>query len=107
MSSRDWLMRQRGPLQPPDDIVIVAIDEVQHGCELPFPEKLLIQEQKLPRLLTGLTQIQIQKGGLIQRRDAMYPLSVDEWDMVIFVMERKRSHSRTYVLGRTYEEELL
>src|SRR5688572_19936649 len=27
MSSRDWLMRQRGLLQPPDDIVIVAIDE--------------------------------------------------------------------------------
>lgn len=27
ISSRDWLMRQRGLLPPPDDIVIVAIDE--------------------------------------------------------------------------------
>jgi signal transduction histidine kinase/CHASE2 domain-containing sensor protein len=27
MSARNWLMRQRGPLQVPDDIVIIAIDE--------------------------------------------------------------------------------
>jgi CHASE2 domain-containing sensor protein len=28
MSAHDWLMRQRGQLQAPDDIVIVAIDEI-------------------------------------------------------------------------------
>ncbi|HMB27223.1 MAG TPA: hypothetical protein VKS99_03920, partial [Blastocatellia bacterium] len=28
MSARDWLTRQRGLLRPPDDIVIIAIDEL-------------------------------------------------------------------------------
>ena len=43
MSSRDWLMRQRGPLQPPDDIVIVAIDEssLKRFGRFPWPRSLM------------------------------------------------------------------
>ncbi|HEX2489750.1 MAG TPA: CHASE2 domain-containing protein [Blastocatellia bacterium] len=43
MSSRDWLMRQRGPLQPPDDIIIVAIDEssLKRFGRFPWPRSLM------------------------------------------------------------------
>ncbi len=35
--ARDWLMRARGPLPPPNDIVIVAIDEASIGRYGRFP----------------------------------------------------------------------
>lgn len=43
MSARDLLMRQRGPLQAPDDIVIVAIDElsVKRFGRFPWPRSLM------------------------------------------------------------------
>src|SRR5262245_29601099 len=37
MSASDWLMRRRGPLPVPDDIVIVAIDEPSLKRVGPFP----------------------------------------------------------------------
>jgi signal transduction histidine kinase/CHASE2 domain-containing sensor protein len=45
MSARDWLMRQRGPLQPPDDIVIVAIDEpsLKRFGRFPWSRSLMAQ----------------------------------------------------------------
>jgi signal transduction histidine kinase/CHASE2 domain-containing sensor protein len=43
MSARDWLMRQRGLLQVPDDIVIVAIDEpsLKRFGRFPWPRSLM------------------------------------------------------------------
>src|SRR5262249_57526916 len=43
MSARDWLMRQRGLLQPPDDVVIVAIDEpsLKRLGRFPWPRSLM------------------------------------------------------------------
>ncbi|MGH9756007.1 MAG: CHASE2 domain-containing protein [Blastocatellia bacterium] len=43
MSARDWLMRQRGLLQAPDDIVIVAIDEssLKRFGRFPWPRSLM------------------------------------------------------------------
>jgi len=43
MSARDWLMRQRGLLQPPDDVVIVAIDEpsLKRFGRFPWPRSLM------------------------------------------------------------------
>jgi signal transduction histidine kinase/CHASE2 domain-containing sensor protein len=43
MSARDWLMRQRGLLQPPEDIVIVAIDEssLKRFGRFPWPRSLM------------------------------------------------------------------
>ncbi|MGH9753693.1 MAG: CHASE2 domain-containing protein, partial [Blastocatellia bacterium] len=45
MSARDWLMRQRGPLQAPDDIVIIAIDEpsLKRFGRFPWPRSLMAQ----------------------------------------------------------------
>jgi signal transduction histidine kinase len=42
MSARDWLTRQRGLLRPPDDIVIVAIDEssLKRFGHFPWPRSL-------------------------------------------------------------------
>ncbi|HEX5085657.1 MAG TPA: CHASE2 domain-containing protein, partial [Blastocatellia bacterium] len=44
-SAGDWLMRQRGLLPPPDDIVIVAIDEqsLQRFGRFPWPRSLMAQ----------------------------------------------------------------
>jgi len=41
--ARDWLMRQRGPLPPPSDIAIVAIDEKSIGAlgRFPWPRRTL------------------------------------------------------------------
>jgi signal transduction histidine kinase/CHASE2 domain-containing sensor protein len=43
MSARDWLTRQRGLLRPPDDIVIVAIDEssLKRFGRFPWPRSLM------------------------------------------------------------------
>ncbi|MBO0859560.1 MAG: CHASE2 domain-containing protein [Chloracidobacterium sp.] len=43
MTSRDWLMRRRGLLQPPDDIVIIAIDEasLKRFGRFPWPRSLM------------------------------------------------------------------
>ncbi|MGH9934670.1 MAG: CHASE2 domain-containing protein [Blastocatellia bacterium] len=43
MSARDWMMRQRGLLQAPDDIVIVAIDEasLKRFGRFPWPRSLM------------------------------------------------------------------
>ncbi|HEY8459091.1 MAG TPA: CHASE2 domain-containing protein, partial [Blastocatellia bacterium] len=43
MSARDWLMRQRGLLRAPDDIVIVAIDEpsIKRFGRFPWPRSLM------------------------------------------------------------------
>jgi len=43
MSARDWLMRQRGLLRVPDDIVIVAIDEssLKRFGRFPWPRSLM------------------------------------------------------------------
>jgi len=43
MSARDWLMRQRGLLRPPDDVVIVAIDEpsLKRFGRFPWPRSLM------------------------------------------------------------------
>jgi signal transduction histidine kinase/CHASE2 domain-containing sensor protein len=43
MSARDWMMRQRGPLQVPDDIVIIAIDEasLKRFGRFPWPRSLM------------------------------------------------------------------
>jgi signal transduction histidine kinase/CHASE2 domain-containing sensor protein len=45
MSARDWLIRQRGLLQPPDDIVIIAIDEpsIKRFGRFPWPRSLMAQ----------------------------------------------------------------
>jgi signal transduction histidine kinase/CHASE2 domain-containing sensor protein len=45
MSAQDWLMRQRGLLPPPDDIVIVAIDEpsLKRFGRFPWPRSLMAQ----------------------------------------------------------------
>jgi signal transduction histidine kinase/CHASE2 domain-containing sensor protein len=45
MSARDWMMRQRGPLPPPDDIVIVAIDEpsLKRFGRFPWSRSLMAQ----------------------------------------------------------------
>src|SRR5215207_587601 len=43
--ARDWLMRARGPLAPPDDIVIIGIDEAsmaRYG-RFPWPRRLMAQ----------------------------------------------------------------
>ncbi len=41
--TRDWLMRQRGPLPPPSDIAIVAIDEksIAEFGRFPWPRQVL------------------------------------------------------------------
>jgi CHASE2 domain-containing sensor protein len=41
--ARDWLMRARGPVPPPDDIAIVAIDEasIVHYGRFPWPRSLI------------------------------------------------------------------
>ncbi|HEY7179851.1 MAG TPA: CHASE2 domain-containing protein, partial [Blastocatellia bacterium] len=43
MTSQDWLMRQRGLLRPPDDIVIIAIDEasLKRFGRFPWPRSLM------------------------------------------------------------------
>jgi PAS domain S-box-containing protein len=43
MSARDWLMRQRGLLPTPDDIVIIAIDEssIKRFGRFPWPRSLM------------------------------------------------------------------
>jgi signal transduction histidine kinase/CHASE2 domain-containing sensor protein len=43
MIARDWMMRQRGPLPVPDDIVIVAIDEpsLKRFGSFPWPRPLM------------------------------------------------------------------
>jgi signal transduction histidine kinase len=43
MTARNWLMRQRGQLQVPDDIVIVAIDEtsIKRFGRFPWPRSLM------------------------------------------------------------------
>src|SRR5262245_342255 len=45
MSARDWMLRQRGLLQPPDDIVIVAIDEpsIKRFGRFPWRRSLMAQ----------------------------------------------------------------
>ncbi len=44
-SARDWLVRKRGPLPPPDDVVIVAIDEpsLKRFGRFPWPRSLVAQ----------------------------------------------------------------
>ena len=41
--ARDWLMRARGPLAPPSDIAIVAIDEasIARFGRFPWPRSVL------------------------------------------------------------------
>jgi signal transduction histidine kinase/CHASE2 domain-containing sensor protein len=83
MSARDWLMRQRGLLPAPDDIVIVAIDEPSLKRFGRFPW----QRSLMARALESLTKAQPKAIAL----DVLYVDPTTEADDAALAMAIKRA----------------
>jgi two-component system phosphate regulon sensor histidine kinase PhoR len=83
MSARDWLMRQRGLLPAPNDIVIVAIDEpsIKRFGRFPWPRSLMA------RALESLTNARPKAIAL----DVLYVDPTTEADDAALAMAIKRA----------------